>query len=89
MMNKTLLTSAILVLSGTAMANVRVARPANLPPQDTRAEASQMVFRYNDVPEEAFNIPEATPGVSTVYGVVKFRHEDLVKFVGNSITSIV
>lgn len=88
-MKKTLLVAATLLVCGTAMANVRVARPATLPPRETRGDAAEMVFRYNDVPEEAFNVPEATPGTSMVYGVVKFRHEDLARFVGNSITSVV
>ncbi len=90
MMKKFLLASAVIMLSCSAMAHERVVRPANLPPQQTTSrDAAQMVFRYNDLPEEAFSIPQATPGVSVVYGAVKFRHEDLMKFVGNSITSVV
>lgn len=90
MMKKFLLASAVIMLSCSAMAQERVLRPASISPQQTTSrDAAQMVFRYNDLAEEAFSIPEATPGVSVVYGVVKFRHEDLMKFVGNSITSVV
>lgn len=68
MMKKFLLASAVLMLSCSAMAHERVVRPASLPPQQTTSrDAAQMVFRYNDLPEEAFSIPQATPGVSVVY----------------------
>lgn len=90
MMRKILLASAITLLTGTVMANVRMERPSTVPWQEAKAEgSSELVFRYSNFPEEAFNVPEATRGSSTLYAAVKMRHEDLVKYVGNSITAIV
>lgn len=90
MMKKILLASAITLLTGTVMANVRMERPSTVPWQEAKAEgSSELIFRYSNFPEEAFNVPEATRGSSTLYAAVKMRHEDLVKYVGNSITAIV
>lgn len=91
MMKKVLLLSVLSLMAASVVANVRVTRPANLPEQEaSQTRASQeLVFRYNDAPEEAYNMVEATLGVSRVYAAVKMRHEELVKYVGNSITAIV
>lgn len=90
MVKQSLLFSAILLLSGTAMANVQVTRNASMPVRVAPVSETvpELKFSYADLCEKCYDVVGINRGSTMVYGAVKFRHEELQRFVGNSITGI-